>query len=131
MDQGRQVALQLGLFESLLSHVDYTTDAVTGFHVLEGSVDLGQWLSVGDKLVDLQLAIHIVGHEIGELCSTLNASKSAPLPHATCDELESWRYESAWYHMFVIGLLTSCRNLLPCRSDANDNALAPSFVTSF
>ena len=101
MDEGRQVALQLGLLESFdtFLHCYYTADAITRMHVLECRVDFGQRLSVGNEFVHLQLAIHVVCYEVWELCAPLDASKGTPLPHPTCDKLESWSYESVLHHM--------------------------------
>ena len=58
-------------------------------HVVEGSVDISQRLSVGNELVDLQFPIHIVRHEIWKLCPAFDTSKRAPFPNAACNELES------------------------------------------
>jgi hypothetical protein len=58
-------------------------------HIVEGSVDVRQWLSMRNELVHLQLAVHIVGHEIRELCPPLDASERATLPYTAGDKLES------------------------------------------
>jgi hypothetical protein len=58
-------------------------------HIMEGGVDVGQWLSVRNELVHLQLAVHVVGHETGELCPSLDTSERATLPYTACDKLES------------------------------------------
>src|SRR5271156_1842242 len=60
-------------------------------HIVEGSVNVSQWLSMRNELVHLQLAVHIVGHEIWELCPSLDTSERATLPYTACDKLESWR----------------------------------------
>jgi hypothetical protein len=80
---------------------------VTRMHVVEGSVDVGQWLSVRNELIHLQLAVHIVGYEIWELCPSLDTSKCATLPYTACDKLESWRKISVANHMPIKGSLTS------------------------
>jgi hypothetical protein len=72
-----------------LAHVDDAADAVTSLHVLEGSVDLVEGLSVGDELVDLELAVHVVVDEVGKLSAALDTTESTSLPDATGDELES------------------------------------------
>lgn len=51
----------------LFTHVNNTADAVAGMHVVERLVDFGQGLSVSNKLVDLQLAVHVVGNKAGQL----------------------------------------------------------------
>jgi hypothetical protein len=72
-----------------LAHVDDAADAVTSLHVLEGGVDLVEGLSVGDELVDLELAVHVVVDEVGKLSAALDTTESTSLPDATGDELES------------------------------------------
>jgi len=37
-----------------LAHVHDASNAVACVHVVEGVVDLGEWLAVGDEFVDLQ-----------------------------------------------------------------------------
>lgn len=32
------------------AHVDHTADAIAGVHVVEGLVDVGEFLAVGDEL---------------------------------------------------------------------------------
>ena len=72
-----------------LAHVDDAADAVTSLHVLEGGVDLVERLSVGDELVDLELAVHVVVDEVRELSAALDTTESTSLPDTTGDELES------------------------------------------
>lgn len=36
-----------------LFHIHDTADTVTLLHLLEGSVDVGEWLAVGDELINL------------------------------------------------------------------------------
>ena len=73
----------------LLLHVDDTANAVTSLHVLEGGVDLVEGLSVGDELVNLELAVHVVINEVGKLGATLDTTEGTSLPDTTSDELES------------------------------------------
>jgi hypothetical protein len=75
----------------------------TGMHIVKGGVDVGQWLSVCNELIHFQLAIHVVGHEIGELCPSLDPSKRATLPYTACNKLESWRNMSDANHMLIKG----------------------------
>jgi hypothetical protein len=82
-------------------------------HIVEGSVDVSQWLSMRNELVHLQLAVHIVGHEIWELCPSLDTSERATLPYTACDELESWRNISVTNHMLIKGFThVSLRSLV-------------------
>ena len=73
----------------LLAHVDDAADAVTCLHVPKGGVDLVERLSVGDELINLQLAGHVVVDEVGELRTALDTTESASLPDTTSDKLES------------------------------------------
>lgn len=72
----------------VLFHVDNASDAVTGLHVAEGLVDLRQWLSVGDKLINLQLASHVVVNEVRQLRSSLDTTKRAALPRTAGNKLK-------------------------------------------
>jgi hypothetical protein len=71
-----------------LAHVNNAADAVARVHVVESLVDAGERLAVGDELVDLQLAGHVVVDKIGELRAALDAAESAALPYTAGDELE-------------------------------------------
>ena len=66
-------------FVLLIYHVHYTANAVALLHGVESLVDLLEWLSVGDELVDLQLALQIVIHQTRQLGTTLDASERTPL----------------------------------------------------
>jgi hypothetical protein len=72
-----------------LAHVDDAADAVTSLHVLEGGVDLVEGLSVGDELVDLELAVHVVVDKVGKLSAALDTTEGTSLPDTTGNELES------------------------------------------
>jgi hypothetical protein len=72
-----------------LAHVDDAADAVTSLHILEGGVDLVEGLSVGDELVDLELAVHVVVDKVGKLGAALDTTEGTSLPYTTGDELES------------------------------------------
>ena len=98
---------------------------------MEGGVDISQWLSMCNELIDLQLAIQVVSHEVWKLCPALDASKGTAPPNATRDELESWTVGSARCFMLVRALLTSRRDLLYRSCDTKDNDLAQSLVASF
>lgn len=47
----------------LLFHRDDATNAVSRFHLLESSIDVGQGLPVGDEFVHLEFTIQIIRHE--------------------------------------------------------------------
>ena len=49
-------------------------------HIVEGLVDLVQRLAVGDELIHLQLAIHVVLDKSRQLGTALDASESAAAP---------------------------------------------------
>ena len=55
-------------------HIHHTSDAVSCLHILESSVDLGQWLAVSDEFVNLQFASHVIVHQIRQLRTTFNAA---------------------------------------------------------
>jgi hypothetical protein len=74
----------------LLAHVDDAADAVAGLHVAESLVNLVEGLAMRDELVDLEVAVHVVGHKTRQLRAALDAAERAALPHAACDELEGW-----------------------------------------
>lgn len=81
--------LPAALFRRLnLRHIQDRPDTVALLHHLEGVVDLAQLLTVGDELVDLQLAVQVVLNEPRQLRPTLDTTESASLPLATCDKLE-------------------------------------------
>ena len=76
---------------SKLAHVDNAANAVARVHVVEGLVDAAEGLAVGDELVDLQLAGHVVVDEVGKLSAALDTAERAALPHAASDELECYK----------------------------------------
>ena len=57
-------------------------------HVVEGLVDAAERLAVGDELIDLKLAGHVVVNKVRKLSTALDAAESAALPHTAGDELE-------------------------------------------
>ena len=57
-------------------------------HIVESLVDLAERLSVGDELVDLELAAHVVVDKAAHLAAALDTTESAPLPYTSGDELE-------------------------------------------
>lgn len=44
---------------------------------------------MGDELVDLEVALHVVGDKAGELSTALDTAEGASLPYTSGDELES------------------------------------------
>ena len=70
------------------SHVHHTPDAIPRLHILERSIDLVQRLPVRDELIHLELARHVVVHQIRELRAPFDPAKSAPFPYAAGDEVE-------------------------------------------
>lgn len=71
-----------------LAHIDDATNALARVHVVEGLVDAAERLAVGDKLVDLQLAGHVIVDQVGKLSAALDTAESAALPYTAGDELE-------------------------------------------
>jgi hypothetical protein len=53
-------------------------------------VNLVNGLSVGNELVDLEVAVHVVGHQARKLSAALDTAKGAAFPDAAGDELEGW-----------------------------------------
>lgn len=72
-------------------HVYHTSDTVSRFHILKGSVDLGQWLAVGDEFVYLQFASHVIVHQVWQLRATFDAAKGTAFPYTAGYKLK--RYE--------------------------------------
>ena len=89
-------------------------DGLSAFHELEGVVDLLQRHGVRDHGVDLNFAVHIPVDDLGHISSAFCAAEGGSAPHASCDELEG-----------------SCRDFCACGRNADDDALAPSFVAAF
>lgn len=71
-----------------LSHVYHATNTITLLHDIERLVNILQSLSVSDKLIDLELALHVVINQIWELSSTFNATKSRSTPNTSSDKLK-------------------------------------------
>lgn len=46
---------------------------------------------MGDELVNLEVAVHVVGDESGELCTALDTTEGASFPDTAGDELEGCR----------------------------------------
>ena len=79
----------LGPVPSLnLSHINHASNAVTGLHIVECLVDLGQWLPVRNEFVDLELTVHVIDHKTWKLRPTLDAAKGTAFPYTTSYKLE-------------------------------------------
>jgi len=63
----------------LLSHVNNTANAITLLHIIESLVDICEWLPVSDKLINFQLARHVIINQVGKLTTTLNSAKGTSL----------------------------------------------------
>lgn len=83
-------------------------------HVLKRSVDLLQWVSVGDELVDLQLAFQVVVNNAWQLRAALHTTESSTLPHTAGDQLER-----------------SGGDFFAGRSNTNDDGCTPALVACF
>ena len=72
-------------------HIYHTSDAVSRFHILERRVDLGQWLAVSDEFVYLQLASHVIVHQVWQLRATFDTAEGTSFPYTAGYKLK--RYE--------------------------------------
>lgn len=64
-------------------------------HIVESLVYTAKVLTMRDELVNLELAILVVGDEIGELSAAFDTTEGAAFPASAGDELESWEMELA------------------------------------
>lgn len=71
-----------------LAHVNDAADALARVHVVEGLVDAAERLAVGNELIDLELAGHVVVDKVGKLGAALDTTESAALPDTASNELE-------------------------------------------
>ena len=71
-----------------LPHVNDTPNAASIMHIVERLVDARQVLAVGNELVNLQLAIHVILDKAAHLRATLDTAESAALPDTAGDELK-------------------------------------------
>lgn len=69
-------------------HVHHASDAISRLHVLKCSVDVIQWLPVRDEFIHLQLAGHVIVHQVRELRAAFDAAEGASFPYTAGDELE-------------------------------------------
>ena len=58
-------------------------------HIMERIINPTQILTVRDELVDLELAVHVIVDEVGQLRAAFDAAEGAAGPFAAGDELES------------------------------------------
>ena len=73
---------------SRFPHVHHTPDAIPRLHILKRGINLVQRLPVRDELVNLELARHVVVHQVRKLRAAFDAAERATFPHAAGDELE-------------------------------------------
>jgi hypothetical protein len=97
----------------LLSHVNNTADAITLLHIVESLVYVCEWLPVGDKLVDLQLARHVIIDQVRKLAATLNSAKGTSL------ETQSANFK---HEHCGIYLPNTTSNKLECCENVNDRS---------
>ena len=131
----------------LLPHVHDTSDTISLLHCFKSGIDLWKRLSVGDELVDLELALHVIINQVRELGATLDTAKGTTLARKTCQHVFSslerrptfqTRPVTSWNAVTplanetnsAMARLTASRDLLSCSCDSNDNTLTPSFVAS-
>jgi hypothetical protein len=69
----------------LLSHVNNTANAVTLLHIVESLVDVCEWLPMGNKLINLQLARHVIINQVRKLTTTFNSAKGTSLETQLAD----------------------------------------------
>lgn len=55
---------------------------------MEGLVDTAERLAVGNELINLKLAGHVVVNKVGKLGAALDTTERAALPDTASDELE-------------------------------------------
>ena len=73
-----------------LLKINHATNTVTKLHLLEGCVDVGQRLTVGNELVNLQVARQVVVDKARQLGAALDTTESTSLPYTTSDQLECY-----------------------------------------
>ena len=84
---------------------------------------------MGNEFVNLQFSGQVVIHKIWQLGSAFDTTERATLPYSPGHQLERWMPVSPGSQKISSALLTSCGDLLSCRSHSDDNALAPALVT--
>src|ERR1700693_4310759 len=89
-------------------------DRLTRVHEFEGVVDFFQRHRVGDQVVNVDLAVHVPVHDLGNSGAPAYASESRTLPNSSRDQLE---WPSA--------------NLLAGSGNADDHRDAPAAMAAF
>lgn len=89
---------------------------------------------MSDVIVYLQKPLDVVIHEARELRATLDSAERTASPHSSCHQLKCYFFGSAdggiaHTRAWRKKKLTPGRDLLASSSDANNDALAPAFVT--
>ena len=83
-------------------------------HQIKRLVDVGQFHGVGDKRLQLDLALHGVFHHAWQLAPAFHATKGGTFPGASCNQLKR-----------------TGSNFLPGTSNTNNHRLAPATVRAF
>lgn len=71
-------------------HIDNSTDAVTLLHCLKGAVDLAKVVAVCDELINLEVALLVIGDEVVQLRAALDTTESTSSPHSASNKLECY-----------------------------------------
>jgi len=71
-----------------LPHIDNAADAITLLHIVECGSDVVERLAVGDELINLQLALHVIVDQVGKLGASFDTTESTTPPDTAGDELE-------------------------------------------
>lgn len=82
-----------------LPHIHHTTNTITLLHDFKGLVKILERLTMGDKLVDLELTLHVVINEIWKLAAAFDTTKGTASPNTTGDELECCSCVSLYYQV--------------------------------
>ena len=73
---------------SILPHINHASNTITLLHIIKRNVDLSKVLAVGDELIDLEFAFHVVVDEIRELGTSFDTTESTSFPNTACYKLE-------------------------------------------
>lgn len=97
----------------LLSHVNNTANAISLLHIVEGLVDVCEWLPVSDKLINFQLACHVIINQVRKLATTLYSAKGTSLE----TQLANFKHKHRRTY-----LPNTASNKLECYNNVNDLA---------
>jgi hypothetical protein len=65
-------------------HVHDTSDAISLLHILKRIIDVFKGLAVRDELVHLELALHVVVNQVGQLGAAFDSAKGTSLYSRQC-----------------------------------------------